>query len=139
HGRRLNDRCQLGFGIPLIGYRRLLGHDISSGTKLLLPVVQSRLGDPDFLAQAGHRAVMRRHQFPDGLFFEFRAVTGHFFTPTAPSNLNEKRADIYCDRGGLQYTVFLYSIVQPCSAPPSKEGAAFQIARLDSSNTNELR
>jgi len=34
------------------------------------------------------------------LFFEFRAVTGHFFTPTAPSNINEKRADIYCDAGG---------------------------------------
>src|SRR5690606_28741998 len=24
-----------------------------------------------------------------------------FFTPIAPSNINEKRADIYCDRGGL--------------------------------------
>ena len=34
------------------------------------------------------------------MFFEFRAVTGHFFTPTAPSNINEKRADIYCDAGG---------------------------------------
>src|SRR5690606_24849431 len=45
---------------------------------------------------------MRRHQFPDCLFFEFRAVAGHFFTPIAPSNTNEKRADIYCDRGGLQ-------------------------------------
>src|SRR5690606_24231464 len=43
---------------------------------------------------------MRRHQFPDCLFFEFRAVAGHFFTPIAPSNINEKRADIYCDRGG---------------------------------------
>src|SRR5690606_29358667 len=44
---------------------------------------------------------MRRHQFPDCLFFEFCAIAGHFFTPTAPSNVNEKRADIYCDRGGI--------------------------------------
>src|SRR5690606_20950680 len=47
---------------------------------------------------------MRRHQFPDCLFFEFRAVAGHFFTPIAPSNINEKRADIYCDRGGSPET-----------------------------------
>lgn len=36
---RLNHCSQFGFGIPLIRLRRLLGHNKSLGSKLLLPII----------------------------------------------------------------------------------------------------
>src|SRR5690606_3228028 len=101
HRGRLNHCSQFGFGIPLIRLRRLLGHNKSLGSKLLLPVIETGLRDAGFMAYGGHRLIVRRHQLSDHLFFEFCAVAGHCYTPSAPSNFQINRADIYCDRGGL--------------------------------------
>src|SRR5690606_14060292 len=73
---------------------------IHLGSKLLLPVIETGLRDAGFTAHSGHRLIVRRHRLSDDLVFEFCAVAGHCFTPSAPSNFQSDRADIYCDRGG---------------------------------------
>jgi len=85
--------CQFGTGIQRSGLEGLAGTNKSSGLKLLFPSIQRWLRNAGLPAQLGNTLIRGRHHLLDGLFFEFWTVTWHCITPSAPSNINGKRAD----------------------------------------------
>lgn len=93
HGSGLDNRCQLGFGIPLIRKRFLCRHHKSFGLKLFLPSIQRGGTYPAFLADLRHTLVIRWHHFLDDLSFELGTVGWHCSTPSAPGVYEKEKSN----------------------------------------------